>query len=55
MDTLEDSLKELQDRIIQEEARSRKYNLLFYGIPKETGEVTNEIIVKFLHDKLSIS
>lgn len=55
MDTLEDALKELQDRIIQQEARSRKYNLLFYGIPKQTGEVTHDIIVKFLHEKLSIS
>lgn len=39
MDMLEDALKELQDRMIEQEARSRKYNLLFYGIPKEAGEV----------------
>lgn len=55
MDMLEDALKELQDRMIEQEARSRKYNLLFYGIPKEAGEVTREIIIKFLHEKLSIS
>lgn len=52
---LEDALKDLQDRIIQREARSRKCNLSFYGIPKEASEVTHEIIVKFLHEKLSIS
>lgn len=40
--------------MIQQEARSRKYNLLFYGIPKEVCEVTYEIIIKFLHEKLSI-
>lgn len=43
MDTLEDALKELQDKIIQEGARSRKYNVLFYGIPKEAAEVTHQI------------
>lgn len=51
MDMLEDALKELQDRMIEQEARSRKYNLLFYDIPKEA---THEIIIKFLHEKLSI-
>lgn len=41
--------------MIEQEARSRKYNLLFYGIPNEADEVTHETIIKFLHEKLSIS
>lgn len=55
MDMLEDALKELQDRMTEQEARSRKYNLSFYAIPKEAGEVTHEIIIIFLLEKLSIS
>uniref|UniRef100_K1REG4 Uncharacterized protein n=1 Tax=Magallana gigas TaxID=29159 RepID=K1REG4_MAGGI len=40
LDTIEDALKELQNRIIQQEARSLKYNLSFYGIPKEAARFT---------------
>ena len=52
---LEASLKELQDHITYQELRSRKYNLLFYGIPKAENEVSNEVIVKFLSEKLGMS
>ena len=31
---LEETLKELQVYILHQENRSRKYNLLFYGLPK---------------------
>lgn len=55
MDRLKDALKKkLQVRIIQQEARLRKYNLSFYHIPKEASEVTHKTIIRLLHKKLSI-
>ena len=40
---LEETLKELQVYILHQENRSRKYNLLFYGLPKI--EKTTEVIL----------
>ena len=42
---LEETLKELQVYILHQENRSRKYNLLFYGLPKIEHEQTTEIIL----------
>ena len=45
----------LQLKQIDQEARSRRDNLIFYGIREEKDENVNEVICSFLREKLQIS
>ena len=45
---LEEKVKVLQAYILHKENRSRKYNLLFYGLPKIEYENTTEVILSSL-------
>ena len=49
-----DSVKVLENRIIDQEARSRRLNLLFRGIPEYIGENCPTVVQAFIVDKLKI-
>lgn len=52
---LENQVEELQRYIDQQENRSRKYNLLFYGLPKVDKEDTTEVVLNCLESTLGVS
>ena len=52
---LEEKVKELQAYILHQENRSRKYNLLFYGLLKIEHENTTEVILSSLEKDLQMS
>lgn len=51
---LESKITELKDYIMNQEARSRKYNLLVYGIPKQEKENPLEALNQFLRNDLQM-
>lgn len=51
---LESKITELKDYIMNQEARSRKYNLLVYGIPKQEKENPLEVLNQFLQNDLQM-
>lgn len=51
---LEAKVNELKEYITQQEAKSRKYNLLVYGIPKQEKENPLEVLNKFLLNELQM-
>lgn len=58
---LTDRISKLEEQSLYQESRSRKYNLLFYGIPEriskggpETEEKTEELLRAFIHSEMGI-
>jgi TolA-binding protein len=52
---LEETVKELNNYILYQENRCRKYNLLFYGIPKKDNENTEDVFLSFLEKELRMA
>ena len=52
---LSEDIKALRWKAIDSEARSRRNNLLFYGIKEERDEDCSATIIKFMKDKLNLS
>jgi hypothetical protein len=52
---LESNIRDLQETLNYQENRSRKYNLLFYGVQKVENENTTEVITRCLEENLNIS
>ena len=55
LEEMEKKEKILQWRAIDREARSRRNNLIFHGVPEEKEENCEKRVLEFLKDKLNIS
>ena len=51
---LENKIKELEDQLNFQEYRSRKYNVLIYGIPETSHECTEKVVRRFFVERLKI-
>ena len=53
-DGIREERKRAERRMIDLEARSRRNNLIFYGVPEQTDEDCHQVIIKFLSESLKI-
>ena len=54
-DALSRRIEELEKQMVYNETRSRKYNLLFYGVPKEEEEDIVEVVRKLIVTELKFT
>ena len=54
-DALSHRIEELEKQMLYNESRSRKYNLLFYGVPKQEGEDVVEVVRKLIVAELKFT
>ena len=54
-DALSRRIEELEKQMLYNESRSRKYNLLFYGVPKEEEEDIVEVVRKLIVTELKFT
>ena len=45
----------VQNKLIDNEARSRRNNLLFFGIPEDSNEQVEDMITNFIKDKMKVT